>query len=57
MHAGFEYYRAFPQDAIDNQNYSKTNLTMPVLAPGGRIYSSVRRQYYYAQCCVWDEDV
>ena len=35
MHAGFEYYRAFPQDAIDNQNYSKTNLTMPVLALGG----------------------
>jgi pimeloyl-ACP methyl ester carboxylesterase len=35
MHAGFEYYRAFPQDAIDNQNYSKTKLTMPVLAIGG----------------------
>ena len=34
MHAGFEYYRAFPQDAIQNQNYSKTNLTMPVLALG-----------------------
>lgn len=24
MHAGFEYYRAFPQDTIQNQNYSKT---------------------------------
>jgi pimeloyl-ACP methyl ester carboxylesterase len=35
MRAGFEYYRAFPQDAIQNQNYSKTNLTMPVLALGG----------------------
>jgi pimeloyl-ACP methyl ester carboxylesterase len=35
MHAGFEYYKAFPQDAIDNQNYSKTKLTMPVLALGG----------------------
>ena len=35
MHAGFEYYRAFPQDAIDNQNYSKTKITMPVLAIGG----------------------
>jgi pimeloyl-ACP methyl ester carboxylesterase len=35
MHAGFEHYRAFPQDAIDNQNYSKTKLTMPVLALGG----------------------
>jgi pimeloyl-ACP methyl ester carboxylesterase len=34
-HAGFEHYRAFPQDAIQNQNYSKTKLTMPVLALGG----------------------
>jgi pimeloyl-ACP methyl ester carboxylesterase len=34
MRAGFEYYRAIPQDAIQNQNYSKTNLTMPVLALG-----------------------
>jgi pimeloyl-ACP methyl ester carboxylesterase len=29
MRAGFEYYRAFPQDAIEDQNYSKTKLTMP----------------------------
>jgi pimeloyl-ACP methyl ester carboxylesterase len=35
MRAGFEYYRAFPQDATQNQNYSKTKLTMPVLALGG----------------------
>jgi pimeloyl-ACP methyl ester carboxylesterase len=35
LRAGFEYYRAFPQDAIQNQNYSKTKLTMPVLALGG----------------------
>ena len=35
MRAGFEYYRAIPQDAIQNQNYSKTKLTMPVLAVGG----------------------
>src|SRR6478672_10563474 len=35
MHAGFEYYRAFPQDAIQNINYSKAKLTMPVLALGG----------------------
>jgi pimeloyl-ACP methyl ester carboxylesterase len=35
MRAGFEHYRAFPQDAIQNQNFSKTNLTMPVLALGG----------------------
>ena len=34
MRAGFEYYRAIPQDAIQNQNYSKTKLTMPVLALG-----------------------
>jgi pimeloyl-ACP methyl ester carboxylesterase len=35
MRARFEHYRAFPQDAIQNQNYSKTKLTMPVLAVGG----------------------
>jgi pimeloyl-ACP methyl ester carboxylesterase len=35
MRAGFEHYRAFPQDTIQNQNYSKTKLTMPVLALGG----------------------
>jgi pimeloyl-ACP methyl ester carboxylesterase len=34
MRAGFEYYRAFPEDAIQNQNYSQTMLTMPVLALG-----------------------
>ncbi|MGA8082578.1 MAG: alpha/beta hydrolase [Candidatus Nitrosopolaris sp.] len=39
MRAGFEYYRAFPQDAIENENYSKTKLTMPVLAAafGGNV--------------------
>ena len=35
MRAGFEYYRAIPQDEIQNQNYSKTKLPMPVLAVGG----------------------
>jgi pimeloyl-ACP methyl ester carboxylesterase len=35
MRAGFEYYRAFPQDAIQNMNYSRIKLTMPVLALGG----------------------
>jgi len=35
MRAGFEYYRALPQDAMQNMNYSKTKLTMPVLALGG----------------------
>src|ERR671921_1783119 len=34
MRAGFEYYRAFPEDAMQNQNYSQTKLTMPVLALG-----------------------
>jgi pimeloyl-ACP methyl ester carboxylesterase len=34
MRAGFEYYRAIPQDVMQNLNYSKTNLTMPVLALG-----------------------
>jgi pimeloyl-ACP methyl ester carboxylesterase len=35
MRAGFEYYRALPQDVMQNQNYSKTNLTMPVLTLQG----------------------
>ena len=35
MHARFEYYRAIPQDAMQNKNYSKTNLTMPVLTLQG----------------------
>jgi pimeloyl-ACP methyl ester carboxylesterase len=35
MRAGFEYYRALPQDAMQNMNYSKAKLTMPVLALGG----------------------
>ena len=35
LHAGFEYYRAFGQDATQNQEYAKTKLTMPVLALGG----------------------
>jgi pimeloyl-ACP methyl ester carboxylesterase len=34
MHAGFEYYQTIPEDTIQNQNYSKTKLTMPVLALG-----------------------
>jgi pimeloyl-ACP methyl ester carboxylesterase len=35
MRAGFEYYRSLPQDAEQNQNYSKTNLTIPVLTLQG----------------------
>ena len=34
MRDGFNYFRAFPQDAIQNENYSKTKLTIPVLAVG-----------------------
>jgi len=30
LHAGFEYYRAVPEDTIQNMNYSKTKLTTPV---------------------------
>ena len=35
MRGGFEYYRAFQEDAMQNQNYSQTKLPMPVLALGG----------------------
>ena len=34
MRAGFAYYKAIPQDTIQNLNFSKTKLTMPVLALG-----------------------
>ena len=34
MRDGFNYFRAFPEDAIQNMNYSKTKLTMPILAVG-----------------------
>jgi pimeloyl-ACP methyl ester carboxylesterase len=34
MRAGFEYYRAFQEDAMQNQNYSQAMLPMPVLALG-----------------------
>jgi pimeloyl-ACP methyl ester carboxylesterase len=36
MHAGFEQFKAFDQDVIDNRAYlAKGSLTMPVLAIGG----------------------
>jgi pimeloyl-ACP methyl ester carboxylesterase len=35
MHAGFEHFKAFAQDAADNQVFARTKLTMPVLAVGG----------------------
>lgn len=35
LRASFEHYRAFPLDAVNNQENAKTKLTMPVLAVGG----------------------
>ena len=35
MRAGFEYYRAVPEDIKQNEEYSKVKLPMPVLALGG----------------------
>jgi hypothetical protein len=42
MRNGFNYFRAFLEDAIQNENYSKTKLTLPVLAFGAG-YSSIWR--------------
>jgi pimeloyl-ACP methyl ester carboxylesterase len=41
MHAGFEYYRAFPIDVEQNKVLSETKLQMPVLVLGGDIYPAV----------------
>jgi pimeloyl-ACP methyl ester carboxylesterase len=46
LHAGFEYYRAFEQDAADNSN-DHTPLEMPVLALGGD--HSPWKTYLYEQ--------
>jgi pimeloyl-ACP methyl ester carboxylesterase len=36
MHAGFEQFKAFDQDALDNKAFAaQGKLTMPVLAVGG----------------------
>ena len=35
MRSGFEHFKAFSQDAHDNQIFQRTKLTMPVLAVGG----------------------
>jgi pimeloyl-ACP methyl ester carboxylesterase len=35
MRGGFEYFRAFAEDARQNKEYFKTKLSMPVLALGG----------------------
>ena len=36
MRAGFEYYRAFPEDIKQNEEYSNVKLPMPILALGGQ---------------------
>ena len=56
MRAGFEYYRAVPQDAIQNQNYSKTKFTMPVLALGGG-YIPVFGGNITMPYCIRNEDI
>lgn len=35
MRAGFEYFRAFPEDSKQNKEYFKLKLSMPILALGG----------------------
>jgi pimeloyl-ACP methyl ester carboxylesterase len=35
MRSGFAHFKAFDQDAKDNQLFAKTKLPMPVLAVGG----------------------
>lgn len=35
MRAGFEYFKAFSQDAIDFERFAKTKLTMPMLVLAG----------------------
>jgi pimeloyl-ACP methyl ester carboxylesterase len=56
MRAGFEHYRAMPQDAIQNQNYSKTMLTMPVLALAGG-YIPTFGGNTTMPCRIWDEAI
>jgi pimeloyl-ACP methyl ester carboxylesterase len=42
MRAGFEYYRAFSQDAEDNkESAAKGKITMPVLVLSGDIYPAL----------------
>jgi pimeloyl-ACP methyl ester carboxylesterase len=41
MRAGFEYYRAFPIDEVQNKESAKTKITMPVLVLGGDIYPAL----------------
>jgi len=41
MRAGFEYYRAFPEDAEQNKESAKTKLTTPVFVLGGEMYPAL----------------
>ena len=41
LRAGFEYFRAFPQDAEQNKESAKSKITMPVLVLGGDIYPAL----------------
>jgi pimeloyl-ACP methyl ester carboxylesterase len=46
MRAGFEYYRAFSQDAEDNkESVAKGKITMPVLVLSGDIYPAFGRDF------------
>jgi len=42
MRAGFAYYRAVFDDIVQNQEYAKTKLPMPVLALGGEKATALR---------------
>jgi pimeloyl-ACP methyl ester carboxylesterase len=35
MYTRFEYYQAIPDDEVQNMNYSKTKIPLPVLGLGG----------------------
>ena len=47
MRDGFNYFRAFPQDAIQNINYSKTKTSDASIGIWGRIYPSIWRKCYH----------
>jgi pimeloyl-ACP methyl ester carboxylesterase len=54
MRAGFEYFRAFPQDAADFQKLSQTKLTMPMLVLTGEKASG---EFLIQQGRIVDDDV
>ena len=53
MHAGFEYYQAVPEDTMQNLNYSKTKLTMPVLTLGEDITNTKVMSFCLFIYIVW----